>query len=115
MRAERGSIAAEWAIALPATLAVVSVLFVSSQLVAQQRRLDSLTADAVRLIGLGLSPAEAQRKVMTASDTAIEFRVDVDASSAIVCVTAREVPLSRAFVGVEALEATHCGLYVPPE
>ena len=115
MRAERGSIAAEWAIALPAALTMLSVLFVSSHSLAQQRRLDSLTADAVRLIGLGVPAIEAQRRVMMASDTEIELQVEVDVPSSIVCVTAREVPHSRTFVGAGPLEATHCGLYVPTE
>lgn len=113
MRVERGSITAEWALTIPAVLVALSVIVVSSQLLVQQRRLDSLTADAVRLMGLGISPAEAQHRVMTQSHTELSFQVDVDELTSVVCVTTREPAIARWPISGEVLTSTHCGLYVP--
>jgi Flp pilus assembly protein TadG len=56
---ERGSVTAEFAVALPAIALVLAACLASVQLAAQQVRLTDAAADAARALGRGESVAEA--------------------------------------------------------
>lgn len=90
---ERGSVAAELALALPAV--VLTLLFGAGALgaAAQQVALQDATADAARLLGRGESAVVAHGAVATSVDgawAASEYRGDL------VCVTGRvDVELGR--------------------
>ena len=56
---ERGSVTAEFAVALPAIALVLAACLASVQLAAQQVRLTDAAADAARALGRGESEAEA--------------------------------------------------------
>ena len=81
---DRGSVTAEFAVALPAIALVLAVCLASVQLVAEQVRLTDAAADAARAMGRGESEASAG---------AIADRIAGDAALAVsveepfVCVT----------------------------
>ena len=56
---ERGSVTAEFAVALPAIALVLAACLASVQLAAQQVRLTDAAADAARALGRGESEADA--------------------------------------------------------
>ena len=56
---DRGSVTAEFAVALPAIALVLAACLASVQLIAQQVRLTDAAADAARALGRGESTAEA--------------------------------------------------------
>ena len=58
--ADRGSVTAEFAVALPAIALVLAACLASVQLVAQQVRLTDAAADAARALGRGESAGTAQ-------------------------------------------------------
>jgi len=111
--ANRGAITAEWALTLPAVVTVFLVLVGSSQLITQQRRLQSLSADATRLIGLGVSVPDAHQQVNQATGADVHLDVSFKHDNTVVCVEARESLETRWWAIVESLSATHCGLYAP--
>ena len=60
MTRDRGSVTAEFAVALPAIALVLAACLASVQLVAQQVRLTDAAADAARALGRGESAGTAQ-------------------------------------------------------
>lgn len=111
--ANRGTITAEWALTLPAVMTVFLVLLGSAQLITRQGRLDSLSADAARLIGLGVSVPDAHQRVNQAAGAEVHLDVSYEHDNTVVCVQAREPLEPRWWAIVENLSATHCSLYAP--
>lgn len=98
-RADRGSVTAEFAIALPAVVAVLALCLSGLQIVGQQVRLQDATAAAARAAARGDPTAALARLVPGATATT---RSDSD----LTCVTATT---ATAFFGL-TLTATSCAL-----
>lgn len=105
LRTDRGSVTAEFAVALPAVLivigAVVAMLFAGSQRIVLQ----DAVADAARLEARG----ESARTVAAVTSSVPSARVSVDAGSEVVCVSAT-APLKIAGVTVVQMTAKSCAL-----
>ena len=102
---ERGSVTAEFAVALPAIAVVLAACLGSVQLAAQQVRLTDAAADAARALGRGESAAEAAAIADRVSGGAA---LQVSHDEPFVCVT-----LSASGVGVLAavrLQAESCAV-----
>lgn len=98
---ERGAVAAEFAVAVPAIVVVLALGVGTLSAAATTVRLQHASADAARLLGRGDDPARALRPVAEAGGAA-----RVDRADGLVCVTA-EVPLPA---GLPALAARSCAL-----
>lgn len=110
-RAERGSVTAEWALALPAVAVALAVVVSTAQVISASSLLGSETADAQRLIGLGLDLGDAQRRLHAGYGVGSTWRVSRPSPEAIVCVTlTREHPLLAGLGPALELESTRCGL-----
>jgi len=94
-------------------MTVFLVLLGFSQLITEQRRMESLSADAARLIGLGVSVPDTQQRVKQVAGTEVHLDVSFEHDNTVVCVKARESLEPRWWTVVENLSATHCGLHVP--
>ena len=102
---DRGSVTAEFAVALPAIALVLAACLGSVHLVAQQVRLTDAAADAARALGRGETSAVAESIAMRVSGGA---RMAVAEDSMFVCVT-----LSANGAGVLSsvgLEAESCAV-----
>lgn len=106
LRAERGSVAAELAVALPAALLALLLGVGALSAAATQVSLQDAAADAARLIGRGESTSRAAGVVATAVDGARSAsRADGD----LVCVTA-SVDLRVGRIIAVPLRASSCAL-----
>jgi Flp pilus assembly protein TadG len=81
---ERGSVTAEFAVALPAIALVLAACLASVQLVAEQVRLTDAAADAARSLGRGESEADA---AAIAGRIAARAALAVSLEEPFVCVT----------------------------
>ena len=110
-RAERGSVTAEWALALPAVMVALAVVLSTAQVISASSLLDSETADAQRLIGLGVEVADAQRRLHTGYGVGSTWRVSQPSLDGMVCVTlTREHPVLAGWGPALELQSTRCGL-----
>jgi len=94
-------------------MTVFLVLLGSAQLITRQGRLDSLSADAARLIGLGVSVPDAHQRVNQAAGAEVHLDVSYEHDNTVVCGQAREPLEPRWWAIVANLSATHCSLYAP--
>ncbi|MEX2441085.1 MAG: TadE/TadG family type IV pilus assembly protein [Pontimonas sp.] len=62
---DRGSVTAEWALALPAVVLVLGAVLSSVGVVVQQSAVDAVAADAARLASVGYSPSSITDHVVT--------------------------------------------------
>lgn len=104
LRAERGSVTAEFAAVLPAVVLVFAVALGGMRIAGEQLRLQSAVADAARMLGRGDSGA-----VSRVRDAASGARFSESRRGALVCATAR-APTSLGFLFAITLSASSCAL-----
>lgn len=110
-RAERGSVTAEWALALPAVMVALGVVVSSGHAVSASGLLASETADAQRLVGLGIPLTDAQARIANAYGDGVRWQISRDSESSLVCVTlTRDHTLINGFGPSLELRSTRCGL-----
>ncbi|WP_141651216.1 TadE family type IV pilus minor pilin [Microbacterium sp. 3J1] len=103
---DRGSVAAELALALPAVVLTLLLGAAALGAAAQQVALQDAAADAARLLGRGQSEGDARHVVATAVPGA---RLSSGGSGDLVCVTARAEVAVGAIIRVP-LHASSCAL-----
>lgn len=81
---ERGSVTAEFAVALPAVLACLALCLGAVQAATQQARLVDAAALSARMLGRGEGHSEAERVAQQAANA----RITVDREGGMVCVRA---------------------------
>lgn len=103
---ERGSVAAELALALPAVVLTLLLGVGALSAAAQQVTLQDATADAARLLGRGESVAAAQAAVAASASDA---RVSHERRGDLICVSARVDVAVGSLISIP-LTASSCAL-----
>ena len=89
-----------------------SVLFGTIGVVLERARLDQAAADAVRMIGLGVTSAEAISHAEGVFGAALEASVNVDSGAALVCVELTRGNASRTLMTLVEVSGKACGLWL---
>ena len=105
-------VTAEWAIALPAVILTASVLFGAIGIVLERARLDQAAADAVRMMGLGVTSAEAITHAERVIGGRLEATVSVDSAASLVCVELVRGHASRGVMTLVEAVGKACGLWL---
>lgn len=106
-RGQRGSVTAEFAVALPAVALVLAICLGGVQAVSVQVRLTDAAADAARTIARGDAAEVAVARLAVAVPGA---RLQVDAGAELVCVTASAPAGTRTVLAALAVTARSCAL-----
>jgi hypothetical protein len=101
---ERGSVTAEFAVALPAIVLMLGIALAAMQLVGQQLRLQGAAADAARVLGRGESGSLAELH-----DISPGASLTVTHPAGLVCARARAPAALGLIVGIK-LTASACAL-----
>jgi Flp pilus assembly protein TadG len=104
VRGDRGSVTAEFAVALPAVVLVLGLALAAMQLVGEQLRLQSAVADAARVLGRGEAGALGALQRVAPGATLVTTHPD-----GLVCARARAPAALGVIVGIE-LTASACAL-----
>ena len=101
---ERGSVTAEFAVALPAVVLVLGLALAAMQLVGEQVRLQVAVADVARVLGRGDAGSLVDLQQAAPGATLVTTRPD-----GLVCARARAPAALGVIVGIE-LTASACAL-----
>ena len=114
MQANRGSITAEWALALPAVMLVSGAVITGIGVGLDQASLHQAAADAARAASFGLTDADVFSRIRVTQGPEVSVDITRDATSHIVCVELAGP--SRSAVAIDLLHpsSTMCAL-LPPE
>lgn len=111
LQARRGSVTAEWALALPAVTIVVWLILAGLSVAIDQSRVQHAAADAARLLSLGVSDTETQARTLShlGDDYRLDVTVDPTAHQVCALVERTLTPAWRQLLPVIP-QSTHCAL-----
>lgn len=113
--ARRGSITAEWALALPAVMLTLWLILAALSVNLEQARLSQASADGARLAGLGASDTDVSSHIsqLTTPDIRIEVQRSPESHQVCVSVWRDQAPAWRNAFPVHA-HSRSCALYPGP-
>ncbi len=114
LRANRGSITAEWALALPAVVVVAGVVITGIGVGLDQAALHQVAADAARAASLGLGDGDVLSRIRSAEGHHVAVEIQRDPSTHTVWVEIEGSARSTAGINLFHPSSTMCAL-LPPD